>query len=162
AHPHLVGPQQVIERAVDRAEEGAALLLALGVAQLVGGAIEVLVLPAVVDRHGAHVLGCDHAGLRAWLKRAMSCVSTSSARPSALATACSISIRSDRSVAPQVRTMTGVRRRNTSPASVRSWTAQRARANSSSACASVAPKRFTISAVMAARSRSVMEPSDCA
>src|SRR6185503_11536806 len=92
----------------------------------------------------------------------MSCASTSSLRPSTAATACSMPMRSARSVTPQVRTMTGVSRRNTSPASVRSCTSQRARASSSSAWRSVAPKCFTISAAMAARSRSVMAPSDWA
>src|SRR6185503_313228 len=162
AHPYLVGPQQMAERAVDRAEEGAALLRALLIAQLAGRAVEVLVLPAVVGRHLAYVSGGDHADLKLCASRAISCRTTSSTLPSAMAMAPSISIRSVRSVGPQVRRTSGVSRRKTSPASLRSCTSQRARANSASACSGVAPKRLVISPAIAVRSRSVMPPSDCA
>src|SRR6185503_211499 len=98
AHPDLIGPQQMAERAGNGAEEGAALLLAVLIAQLAGGAVEVLVLPAVVGRHLAYVSGGDHADLKLCASRAISCLTTSSTSPSAMAMAPSISIRSVRSV----------------------------------------------------------------
>src|SRR3954454_3164494 len=59
-HPNLVGPEQVIERAMDRAEKRAALLPARFIGQPVGAGIEVLVLPAIVARHALDVADPDH------------------------------------------------------------------------------------------------------
>src|SRR5581483_4320996 len=59
-HPGAVAPQEMVERAVDRAEKRAAIALAFGVAQAIRGAVQVLVLPAVIARHFAHVVFVDH------------------------------------------------------------------------------------------------------
>src|SRR5262249_43368674 len=85
-HPDAIGPEQMIERRMDRAEEGAALALAVVIGQPVGAAVEVAVLPAVVVRHPLHVLPVDHSPVpplrvagarthapRAALSRALTC-----------------------------------------------------------------------------------------
>jgi hypothetical protein len=46
--PELVAPHQVVQRVVDRAEEGAAVALALGVGDLRAGIVQPAVEPAVV------------------------------------------------------------------------------------------------------------------
>src|SRR5690606_28613808 len=56
-----VRPQDVVQRAVDRTEERAAIAPALGVGQARGRTVEVLVLPAVIGRHRHHVARPDHA-----------------------------------------------------------------------------------------------------
>src|SRR5579863_1024073 len=63
AHPDAVGPEQMAQRLVDRAEEGAALLPPRLLRELVGDAIEVLVLPAIVPRHALDVGAVDHGTL---------------------------------------------------------------------------------------------------
>src|SRR5215813_13219633 len=60
AHPDAIGPQQVVEGGVDRAEERPAITSPLGVGEHVGGAIKVLVLPAVITRHALHIAEIDH------------------------------------------------------------------------------------------------------
>ncbi len=60
AHPGTVAPEQVAQRSLDRAEEGAARLPTLGVGQGVGCAVEAFVLPAIVARHALHVAEIDH------------------------------------------------------------------------------------------------------
>jgi hypothetical protein len=40
AHPHAVGPQQMVQRRMDRAEKGAAVLAAGCVIQSISGAVE--------------------------------------------------------------------------------------------------------------------------
>src|SRR5439155_994334 len=58
--PGLVAEQDVAEGAVDRLEEGAQVAPALLVAEVGGGAVELLVHPAVVGRHPAGVSGQSH------------------------------------------------------------------------------------------------------
>src|SRR5204863_7519242 len=77
AHPDLVTPHEMVERAVDGAEEGAALSFAHLVAQDLRRAVEVLVLPAVVGGHRAHVCRCDHRSLPMLSSRRLSPGSTS-------------------------------------------------------------------------------------
>ena len=60
AHPDQIAPQQMAQRLVDRAEERAALAAALLLAQLIGHAVQILVLPAIVARHALHIGGIDH------------------------------------------------------------------------------------------------------
>src|SRR5205085_536261 len=60
AHPDGIAPQQMAQRLVDRAEEGAAFAPALLLAQLIGDAVQILVLPAIVARHALHIGGIDH------------------------------------------------------------------------------------------------------
>src|SRR4029450_1616088 len=60
AHPGLVGPQKMAHRPVNRAEEGATLAMALLVGEAIGGAVEVLVLPTIVERHALYVVDTDH------------------------------------------------------------------------------------------------------
>src|SRR5215813_1241293 len=64
AHPDAIGPEQVVEGGVDRAEERPAVTSPLGVGEHVGGAIEVLVLPAVIARHALHIAEIDHRVVR--------------------------------------------------------------------------------------------------
>src|SRR6476646_8203192 len=64
AHPDTVGPEQMVERGVDRAEEGAALAPPLGVGKDIGGAIKVLVLPVVIASHALHIADIDHGFTR--------------------------------------------------------------------------------------------------
>src|SRR6516162_2603631 len=59
AHPDAVGPEQVIECGVDRAEASP-----FGVGERVGGAIQVLVLPAVIAGHALHIVDIDHRLVR--------------------------------------------------------------------------------------------------
>src|SRR5262249_43826389 len=61
AHPDAVGPEQMVERGVDRAEERAALAPPLAVGQAVGDRVQVLVLPAIVTRHALDIAEIDHA-----------------------------------------------------------------------------------------------------
>src|SRR5688500_13347925 len=62
AHPDAVGPEEVAERPLDRAEEGAALAPALLVREPVRRAVEALVLPAIVARHQPDKGDVDHPG----------------------------------------------------------------------------------------------------
>src|SRR5262249_26487765 len=64
AHPDAIGPEQVVEGGVDRAEERPAITSPLGVGEHVGGAIEVLVLPAGISRHALHIAEIDHRLVR--------------------------------------------------------------------------------------------------
>src|SRR6266511_3766367 len=50
----------MIERGMDRAEEGAALAPPLGVRQGIGDAVEAFILPAVIARHPLHIAEIDH------------------------------------------------------------------------------------------------------
>jgi len=65
AHPHAIGQQQVVERPVDRLEEGAGVLLALLVGELRAARVELLVHPPVVAGHAAGVNEQVHDGLSA-------------------------------------------------------------------------------------------------
>ena len=58
-HPDAVADQQVVERAVQRLEEGAAVGAVVGVGQRGGGVIEPLVAPGVVA--GEHRIAGHHA-----------------------------------------------------------------------------------------------------
>src|SRR5665811_2200486 len=60
-HPDAVADQQVIERAVHRLEEGAAVGAIVGVGQLGGGGIEPLVAPGVIA--GEHLVTGLHGSL---------------------------------------------------------------------------------------------------
>src|SRR5207253_1860352 len=62
AHPDAVGPEQMIERGMDRAEERAALAPPLAVGQAIGDGVQVLVLPAIIARHALDIAEVDHAG----------------------------------------------------------------------------------------------------
>src|SRR6516164_8354950 len=64
AHPDAIGPEQVIEGGVDRAEERPAVASPLGVGQRVGSAVKVLVLPAVIAGHALHIVDVDHRLVR--------------------------------------------------------------------------------------------------
>src|SRR3984893_12540594 len=64
AHPDAIGPEQVIEGGVDRAEERPAVASSLGVGQRVGSAVKVLVLPAVIAGHALHIVDIDHRLVR--------------------------------------------------------------------------------------------------
>src|SRR5205823_1946359 len=54
--PHAIAPQDVIERAVDRAEERAAITLALVVRKACAAGVQTLVDPRAVTRHRAAIL----------------------------------------------------------------------------------------------------------
>src|SRR4029077_7575373 len=60
AHPDAIGPEQMAQRLVDRAEERAALAPPLFVRQRIRDAVQILVLPAIVARHALHIGGIDH------------------------------------------------------------------------------------------------------
>jgi hypothetical protein len=64
-HPNLVRPQQVVQCPMDGTKKSAALLLAHRVAERFGRAVQVLILPAVVGRHRAHILRRNHRFLPA-------------------------------------------------------------------------------------------------
>src|SRR5262249_55203376 len=54
----------MIERGVDRAEERPAVTSPLDIGQRVGGAVKVLVLPAVIAGHALHIADIDHPLVR--------------------------------------------------------------------------------------------------
>src|SRR5262249_27352993 len=58
--PHPVAPKQVVERAVDRAEEGASVTPALAVVDVADQRIQPFVHPAVVARHQLTIRRRDH------------------------------------------------------------------------------------------------------
>ena len=62
--PHLIRPQEMIKRRVNRAEESASVLLARGVAEERRSIIDVAVLPSVVARHSLYIGRRNHAPLR--------------------------------------------------------------------------------------------------
>ena len=63
AEPDLVAPEDVVEGAVDRLEEGAAIELARLVGQALCRRHQAAVLPGIVASHGLDESGIDHGGL---------------------------------------------------------------------------------------------------
>src|SRR6516162_9981004 len=66
----------MIERLLDRTEEGAAFAAAFLRGEPIGDAIEIVVLPAIVARHALHICavdhGCEHSGRgRFWARPTM-------------------------------------------------------------------------------------------
>src|SRR3712207_5296179 len=60
AHPHPIGPRQVVQGCLDRSEKGPALLPPVLLRQPVRDGVEVLVLPAIVAGHALHIPNADH------------------------------------------------------------------------------------------------------